>query len=91
MNAPRRKNLAKIIEAIEELKSQLEDQMSDLETLRDEETDYYDNMPEGIQASERGERAECSMEALTEACDTLYDLVSQLEDVTSSIQEAIDA
>ena len=91
MNTPRRKNLQAIIEAIEKLKSQLEDQMSDLETLRDEETDYYDNMPESIQASERGERAECSMEALTEACDTLYDLVSQLEDVTNSIQEAIDA
>lgn len=91
MNAPRRKNLQAIIEAIEGLKSQLEDQMSDLETIRDEETDYYDNMPEGIQASEREERAEYSMEALTEACDTLYDLVSQLEDVTNSIQEAIDA
>ena len=91
MNAPRRKNLQAIIEAIEELKSQLEDQMSDLETLRDEETDYYDNMPEGIQASERGERAECSMEALTEACDNLYDLIDQIEGVTSSIQEAIDA
>lgn len=91
MNAPRRKKLQAIIEAIEELKSQLEDQQSDLEELKDEEMKYFENIPENLQSSERYERAETSSSALEEAYDTLYDLVSQLEDVTSSIEEAIDA
>ena len=91
MNAPRRKNLQAIIEAIEDLKSQLEDHQSDLEELKDEEMEYFENIPENLQSSERYERAETSSSALESAYDTLYDLVSQLDDVTSSIQEAIDA
>ena len=91
MNAPRRKKLQAIIEAIEELKSQLEDQQTDLEELKDEEMEYFENIPENLQSSERYERAETSSSALEEAYDTLYNLISSLEDVTSSIQEAIDA
>ena len=59
--------------------------------LKDEEMEYFENIPENLQSSERYERAETSSSALEEAYDTLYDLISQLEDVTSSIQEAIDA
>ena len=91
MNAPRRKKLQAIIEAIEELKSQLEDQQTDLEELKNEEMEYFENIPENLQSSERYERAETSSSALEEAYDTLYYLISSLEDVTSSIQEAIDA
>ena len=65
--------------------------MSDLEELKDEEMEYFENIPENLQSSERYERAETSSSALEEAYDTLYDLISQLEDVTSSIEEAIDA
>ena len=91
MNAPRRKELQNIIEAIEEIKSQLEDQQEILESLKDEEMEYFENIPENLQSSERYERAETSSSALEEAYDTLYDLISSLEDVTSSIEEAIDA
>lgn len=91
MNAPRRKKLQAIIEAIEELKSQLEDQSSDLEELKDEEMEYFENIPENLQSSERYERAETSSSALEEAYDTLSELLDQLGDVTSSIEEAIDA
>ncbi len=91
MNAPRRKELQNIIEAIEEIKSQLEDQQEILESLKDEEMEYFENIPENLQSSERYERAETSSNALENAYDTLYDLISSLEDVTSSIEEAIDA
>lgn len=91
MNALRRKNLTAIISAIEDLRSQLDDQATDLEELKDEEVEYFENIPENLQSSEHYERAETSSSALEEAYDTLYDLVSQLEDVISSIEEAIDA
>ena len=91
MTASRRKKLQAIIEAIEDLRSQLEDQQSDLEELKDEEMEYFENIPENLQFSERYERAETSSSALEDAYDTLEDLISRLGDVTSSIEEAIDA
>ena len=57
MNTPRRKNLQKVIDMLEALKS-------DIETARDEEEEYRDNMPENLQNSERYEKAD-------NACDNL--------------------
>lgn len=91
MNAIRRKKLAALIDAIEDIKSQLEDQQSTLEELNDEEQEYFDNIPENLQSSERYERAETSSSALNEAYEALCDLLDQFESVTSSIEEAIDA
>jgi hypothetical protein len=51
MNRERRKE-------IEAIKTRLADIKSDLEMLQDEEQQYYDVMPEGIQMSEKGDRAE---------------------------------
>lgn len=49
MNATRRKELNKLIEQLEDIKSQIEN-------LQQEEQDAYDNLPESLQDSERGER-----------------------------------
>ena len=76
MNKPRRKNLQGIIDQLDELKSSLEDLMS-------EEEEYRDNMPENMQGGERYEAAEM-------ACDNLSDAVSNLEDAISSIEAAIE-
>lgn len=59
MNKQRRKSLNKLIEKLEEVKS-------DLESLKDEEEEYRDNMPENLQGSERYEKAEdnCSKEGV---------------------------
>jgi len=91
MNAPRRKKLQKILEAIEELKSQLEDQQTDLEEINDDEQSAFCNIPETLSGSERYERAEAAATALEDAYDTLSDIVSSLEDLTNSIEEAIEA
>lgn len=42
-----------------------------LEIARDEEQDYFDNMPEAIQAGDKGDRATEVVDALEEAIDTL--------------------
>ena len=76
MNKPRRKNLQSIIDQLEDLKSSLEDLMS-------EEEEYRDNMPENMHGGERYEAAEM-------ACDNLSDAVSNLEDAISSIESAIE-
>lgn len=53
----------------------LDDARSTLETLSYEEQDAYDNLPESIQYSERGQ--------------AMYDNASEMQDATSSIEEII--
>lgn len=48
MNRQRRTELKAVLEALEELRSQIED-------IYDREEEAYENMPESLQESERGE------------------------------------
>ena len=75
MNRARRKRLQEILDQIEFLQM-------DVNTVRDEEQDAYDNLPESIQYSERGEQMqeyadhiEEAYQSLQEAIDTLYDII----------------
>lgn len=76
MNKIRRKNLQRVIDRLEELKSAIED-------LHDEEEEYLDRIPDNLQGSARYEKAE-------NACSELEDAVSSLEDTISSIEAAIE-
>lgn len=76
MNKARRKQLEKVVEV-------LTAQMEELETIKDEELDAFDNLPEGIQCSERGETME-------ENVDELDSIITDLENVIDSINEVIE-
>lgn len=76
MNKIRRKQLAAIMERLEELKS-------DLEMVLEEEQEAMDNTPESLWGSERYEHME-------EAVSNMEDAVSGLEDVISSIECAAE-
>jgi len=69
MNAKQRKTLQGYVESLDEIKCAIDE-------MAEEEQDKYDNMPEGLQESERGE-------AMQEAIDNL-------ESASSSLEEAID-
>ena len=69
MNKDRRAQIADAIEQLEQAKGTLE-------TCQEEEQSYFDEMPEGFQLSERGERAEVA--------------AGLLEDVVAALEEAID-
>jgi len=71
MNKQRRKEVARAVAMIEEAKSILE-------TCRDEEQDYFDNMPESFQDGQKGEDAQTAIDALDEA-------VSQMDDVSQAL------
>lgn len=75
MNKTRRKALGKIIDLISEARTLLED-------IRDEEQEAFDNMPESLQASERGETME-------DAISTMDDIISSLEDAESELEELV--
>lgn len=76
MNAKRRKELEKVIALIEEAKNQLE-------ALKEEEQEAFDNMPEGLQYSEKGERME---EVISYLDDAFSELESSIENITSAIE-----
>lgn len=73
MNAARRKAISEAIALI--------DQAHDLvENVANGERESFDNLPEGLQESERGERMDEIASALEEAYMTLTDVVDQLTD-----------
>ncbi len=47
-----------------------------LQNIIDDEQDAYDNMPEGIQESERGEVMEAGLDSLNEAKDLLEEMLT---------------
>ena len=75
MNKIRRK-------AIQELKSRSEELMEELDSLKDAEEEYRDNIPENLQGSERYEKAENAVDNLESAYYSLEEVISYLEEAT---------
>lgn len=76
MNNERRKEIKKLIDRCIELKN-------DVELIRDEEQEYFDNMPESIQGGDKGERAQTAVDALEAA-------IGMAEDIENYLQEALE-
>lgn len=74
MNKERRKKISIQIAKINDIASALQE-------LLDEEQDYYDNMPENLQGSLRGDAAEEAIDALTDAVSSLEDAAGTLEEI----------
>ena len=76
MNQKRRKRII-------ELAAQLDDLRIDLEAIRDEEQEAFDNMPESLQLSEKGEEMQTGVDTLTECVDQLEELAQTLGEVAA--------
>ena len=76
MNKARRKAIEEIIDQMGTLKEQIE-------SVCEEEQEAYDNLPESIQYSERGE-------AMSETASDLEDAASSIDDVMSTLQDIIE-
>ena len=72
MNNDRRKEINKAVALLQEA-------LSILETARDEEGDHFNNMPENLQSSERGTKAEEAYGQLENACCNLEEVISDCE------------
>jgi len=71
MNKERRKQIKKTAELIEEL-------MTALEGLKDEEQEYYDNMPDNFQSGEKGDKAQTAIDTLEAAICQIQSAVETL-------------
>lgn len=76
MNNERRKVINNMIAKLEEVQSELE-------SCADWEQEAYDNLPEGIQESERGDRMQENVDNLYEVTESISDLIDQLNDIIS--------
>lgn len=77
MNKSRRAQIQSALDKITEARAVLEQ-------CRDEEQEYYDAMPEGIQNGSRGDAAQ-------ETIDNLEEAISILEDAESNCETVINA
>lgn len=78
MNNERRKVINKMIAKLEEVQSEL-DSCADLEQ------EEYDNMPEGLQESERGHRMQENIDILYGMYESIDDLTDQLNYITGKL------
>ena len=86
MNKDRRKAIAAICEQLDRLTALRDSIVEQIETIRDEEQDYYDNMPEGIQSGDKGDAASYAIDALDSAVSGLQAL--DFDDVASYLNDA---
>lgn len=70
MNNDRRNRIRKLI-------SQLEDIQNEIENILSEEQEAFDNMPEGFQESERGEKMQAAINYLEDI--EISDIIGNLE------------
>jgi hypothetical protein len=72
MNNDRRKEINKAVALLQEA-------LNILETARDEEGDTFNNMPENLQSSERGQKTEEAYGQLENACCVIEEAISDCE------------
>lgn len=75
MNKQRRKAIEKISDKLEELQAELQ-------MLKDEEEEAYDNLPESLQDGEKGE-------AMQEAIEYLDNADSYIEEARDALNDAV--
>ena len=71
MNNTRRKSLRELIEKKEGIKQEIEE-------IKTEEEEYYNNMPSSVQDGEKGDRAQTVIEYLDEAMTAAGDVIENL-------------
>lgn len=88
MNNTRRKAISGVSQKVGNIKSEVESLMQDIESIKGEEEDYKDNIPENLQGGEKYEVAENAIENLDAAYYSLDDILGDLEEVESYLDEA---
>ena len=98
MNKDRRKAIDKIIAKVEgmseefaSLKATVEELISEIETVRDEEQEYMDAMPENLQSSDKYYAAESAVSNMDEAMAAIQEIESGLTIDLDSVVTNLDA
>lgn len=87
MNNVKRKLLKAAIEQLTEAQKIFENAKEIVEGVRDEEQECFDNLTEGLQASERGQKMEETASTLDDICN---DLEMDFDDLISRLEESME-
>ena len=79
MNKDRRKALKEAVDQLETAKTALDLASSLIETAKDEEQEFFDNMPESFQQADKGQAAEAAVSALGDAINEIESAVDHIE------------
>lgn len=85
MNAQRRKALKAVITKLEDLESLRQEIKEELEDIMDEEQESFDNMPEGLQESDRGQQMQEYISTMEGAIDDLDSM--DIDGLTDQLRE----
>lgn len=75
MNAKDRKLVSEWADKLDEIKS-------DIEAMQEEQEERFDNLPEGIQDSERGEEFQAAIENLESSASSIEEAIDYLNEIT---------
>lgn len=91
MNKERRKTIEELQTRLGAIvnNGELDSIKEGLEPCAEDEREYFDNMPENLQTSERGENAEVAATALENACEKIDEAKDALQDALNDLEEAL--
>ena len=84
MNKETRKQLSKLRDDVDSLKSQLLDLSEQVQEIRDEEDEKYYNLPDGLQESKVGK-------SIMEGVESLDEIIYNFEQVESEFDTLLDS
>lgn len=87
MNKNRRKELMEWVRKAEAWAAQGEEIKNELENICSDEQDYFDNMPENLQGSQRGMDAEEAIDCMNEAIECMDNAIEAAEGAASCIED----
>lgn len=90
MNNDRRKQLNALKSKIEELNSVANELKEEIEGIQNDEQEYYDNMPEAIQAGEKGDKAQAAIDAIQEMVESFDTIIYETENAIEKIETATE-
>ncbi len=88
MNKRRRQDIIALIERAQGMKAVLDELRESIETIRDEEQDYFDAMSESLQDGEKGSAAEEVISHLDAAVEAVDEVDTAFDEVVSSLESA---
>lgn len=90
MNKERRKELSKAVEILGTLAEKIYEVKDIVETCKEAEEEYRDNMPENLQGGDRYSLADEACDNLDQAYDSLEELEDTISEITQSIENAME-
>lgn len=88
MNRQRRQAIATTRAKIEQAQALLDEARDELDTIKDEENDALEAMPESLREGERGEKGAAAVEALDSAISDLEAI--DFDSITTSLETAAE-